>query len=146
MRNFGPLKIQKIATKARLVENRHSFRKSDSSQLVNLAFVSSVRAHVFQFVTRVCFSTVLPSSGRSSFFPRAIATLPRFCKAFPPLLRDSISLLLQLQRTTHAAIAATNSHFDGDAEGSGDQSAYPAFELYCNVRKTFHMIAEQCWS
>jgi len=51
---------------------------------------------------------VLPHSSLPDFYIASLPSLVRFCRAFPPLCDDAVSLLLQLGRIVHAHLATVN--------------------------------------
>jgi len=55
-----------------------------------------------------CRFTVLPHSTLPDFYTASLPSLVRFCRAFPPLCDDAISLLLQLGRSVHAHLSTVN--------------------------------------
>ena len=111
----------------------------------------------------ICFS-VLSSNERCSYFCSALSSLPNFTKAFPPLLRESISVLQQLGRVVHAHITTSYPHItstyvsaDEDWSFNNDSMFLKSLNelktgldshmrLYHDVRKTFFFIAKQTLS
>jgi len=62
-------------------------------------------------VSAVCVvcRAVLPHSTLPDFYIASLPSLVRFCRAFPPLCDDIISLLLQLGHNVHAHLSTVNS-------------------------------------
>ena len=69
---------------------------------------------VFSCLFVVC-RAVLPHSTLPDFYIASLPSLVRFCRAFPPLCDDVISLLLQLGCIVHAHLSTVNSSCVGQS-------------------------------
>ena len=67
-----------------------------------------IRMAEIDSVTTCRCCAVLPHSSLPDFYIASLPSLVRFCRAFPPLCDDAVSLLLQLGRIVHAHLATVN--------------------------------------
>ncbi|XP_063236508.1 integrator complex subunit 2 [Bacillus rossius redtenbacheri] len=74
---------------------------------------------------------VLPCSSRALLFEPVLPSLARICRAFPPLVDDTVSLLMQLGRVCEAQRSLAGPRGDPDEE------------LCVRVRETFSAIVRQ---
>ena len=128
------------------------------------AYLTSRRQYFFLWLNyRLIFVSVVPFNQRCLYFSSAITCLPNFAKAFPPLVRECISVLQQLGRVTHAYISTHYPHlttdyattfedwsfenesafFDNLTKELGSDSLDSHVDLHNRVRKTFYTMIEQ---
>ncbi|CAK8692806.1 unnamed protein product [Clavelina lepadiformis] len=118
-------------------------------------------------IARLCVNviatliTVVPLNERCAYFSRAITALPNFAKAFPPVVRECVSILQQLGRIAHAHIASHHPHIISQQVSSDEDWSFetvaefekslksnekdpldPHVRLYQDVRATFYKIVQ----
>nr|XP_039268166.1 integrator complex subunit 2-like [Styela clava] len=108
-------------------------------------------------IARLCVNvlstlvSVLPAHQRCEFFSLALTSLRRFSSAFPPLLRNCISILLHLSRISHCHLASHDSSVPNEVdtddrdennveENSEVRPSDEHAKLYRDVRKMFNHI------
>lgn len=114
-------------------------------------------------IARLCvnilstFVTVLPAHQRCEFFSSALCSVRRFASAFPPLLRDCISVLIHLSKISRCHLAAHNSmllqdiNIDAEVKEGNDNGKEVGpldahAKLHRDVRKTFNYIVDDALS
>ncbi|XP_026287192.1 integrator complex subunit 2 [Frankliniella occidentalis] len=94
---------------------------------------------------------VLPNNSRVKLYGRALPALVRICRAFPPLIEDVVSLLMQLGRVC-MAVASLDTGSTGSAMryqsvadcAKYEQSIKLSHQLLClNVQQAFSEILER---
>jgi len=83
----------------------------------------------------LCGLSVLPHSTLPDFYLASLPSLVRFCRAFPPLCDDAVSLLLHLGRKVHAHLSTLNASCVGQF----------SFTSYLFIYLFIHLMPSVLW-